>query len=119
MPRRSAANESFVFNHRRNEKHRIFGTAEFGLLARRSYGLSVITNEGSTTKKLIAEMRLLGQIVPAIFGRFMRDYNGVRHGIEKTAETALGSIKTRWTQLVCSIQKSFSLDTPTARSINA
>ena len=31
--------------------------------SRQSLGLSVITNEGSTTKKLVEAMRLLGPIV--------------------------------------------------------
>jgi len=40
--------------------------AEFATGSRQSLGLSVITNEGSTTKKLIVAMRLFGPLHWAI-----------------------------------------------------
>ncbi len=60
---------------------------EFGLLARQSLGLSVITIEGSTTKKSIALMRLLKPIAPRIFYGGVRNYNGERNVGEKPLKT--------------------------------
>lgn len=51
---------------------------EFGLSSRQSLGLSVITIEWSTTKKLIEVMRKMKAVATSIFCRGGRGYNDER-----------------------------------------
>ena len=56
---------------------------------RQSLGLSVITNAGSTTKKSVESLRLLGVVVRRYFEKLALGYNGSRVNGEKWAGSAL------------------------------
>jgi len=81
-----------------------------------SLGLSVITNEWSTTKKSIAAMRLLGRVAPPIFGSVAQVYNDIRRALGMSLERPLLLIERRYSHFIDRSKKTFSLDTHMAAS---
>ena len=85
--------------------------AEFGLSARQSLGLSVITIEGSTTKKLIEVKRLLEPVAPPLFWRGVHGYNDERVVCQNRLKKHLCYRAMRLRVVIhWPIQKTFSLD---------
>jgi hypothetical protein len=68
-------------NRRRKVARLMPRAAEFAIGSRQSLGLSVITNEGSTTKKLIVAMRLFGPLNGAIIKSIIASNQDARYGL--------------------------------------
>ena len=79
--------ESFAMNRRRKVARLMPRAAEFATGSRQSLGLSVITNEGSTTKKLIVAMRLFGPHNRAIIKSIIASNQDARYGLRNVQKT--------------------------------
>jgi hypothetical protein len=84
---------------------------EFGLSSRQSLGLSVITIEWSTTKKLIDVIRMLKAVALKIFWRGVRYYNEKRASKREVGLKVLElSLRSEIVGFSLLCQKTFSLD---------
>jgi hypothetical protein len=83
--------------------------AGFACRSRQSLGLSVITIEGSTTKKLIEPMRLFDRPRPAIYRTAARHYNDTRLQCDNLLKSTESSSCYAQTTFIRILKKPFPL----------